>query len=260
MPTTLVTGATGTLGREVVLHLLDREHNVRAYVRGDGSSVPGGVEAFSGDIKTGSGLSEAIKGVDAIVHCATFFEADNATDLDGARHLIEAARRNGSPHLVYVSIVGIDESGFSYFQGKRQVEQMVERSGLPYTIQRATQFHDFVLNLITSFENDEASTIVLPAGLRFQSVDAREVADALAGFAGQLPIERALDMGGPEVFTLEDMAAKYVSIFGKQRAITTEAMNSQSAFHDAFRSGKNLVPDRAVGRTSWEAFLRAARQ
>lgn len=257
MSTTLVTGATGTLGREVVQRLLDRERNLRAYVRGDGSSLPEGVEAFSGDIKTGSGLSEAVRGVDAIVHCATFFEADNATDLDGARHLIEAARQNGSPHLVYISIVGIDESEFSYFQGKRQVEEMIERSGLPFTIQRATQFHDFVLTLIASFENDEASAIMLPTGLRFQPVDAGEVAEALAGFAGQQASGRALDIGGPEILTLEEMATEYIKIFNKMNAIKTETTQSHSDFHEAFRSGTNLAPNRAIGRTSWEMFLRA---
>jgi uncharacterized protein YbjT (DUF2867 family) len=254
MSTILVTGATGTLGREVVRHALARKQNVRAYVREAEAALPEGVEAFPGDIRTGAGLREATKGVDAIVHCATFFDAGNVTDLEGARHLIAAAAENGSPHLVYISIVGIDDSKFSYFQGKLAIERMIEQSGLPFTILRVTQFHDFVFKLITSFEDKEAPAIVLPAGLRFQSIDASEVADALVTLATQPPVGRAPDMAGPEIFTLEDMADTYKRVYRKPHVIRSEP--SESEFHDAFRSGSNILPDCAVGRTTWEAFLR----
>jgi uncharacterized protein YbjT (DUF2867 family) len=254
MSTILVTGATGTLGREVVRQALARKQNVRAYVRGAEAALPEGVKAFPGDIRTGAGLREATKGVDAIVHCATFFDAGNVTDLEGARHLIAAAAENGSPHLVYISIVGIDDSKFSYFQGKLAIERMIEQSGLPFTILRVTQFHDFVLKLINSFEDKDASAIVLPAGLRFQTIDASEVAEALVTIAMQPPVGRAPDMAGPEILTLEDMADTYKRVYRKPHVVRLEP--SESDFHDAFRSGSNLVPDRTVGRTTWEAFLR----
>jgi uncharacterized protein YbjT (DUF2867 family) len=256
MATILVTGATGTLGREVVRQAVGRGHNVRAYVREADASLPQGVAAYPGDIRTGTGLPEATKGVDAIIHCATFFEAGNVTDLEGARHLIAAASENGSPHLVYISIVGIDHSKFSYFQGKLAIERMIEKSGLPFTILRGTQFHDFVLKLIASFADEKDSTIVLPAGLRFQSVDASEVAEELVTLATQPPVGRATDMGGPEILTLEDMAKAYGRNCQKGHVIRSETQPTASDFHDAFRSDSNLVPDRAVGRTTWEAFLR----
>lgn len=256
MSTILVTGATGTLGREVVRQALGRKQDVRAYVREAEAALPEGVKAFPGDIRTGAGLREATKGVDAIIHCATFFDAGNVTDLEGARHLIAAASENGSPHLVYISIVGIDDSQFSYFHGKLAIERMIEKSGLPFTILRVTQFHDFVLKLIASFEDKEASTIVLPAGLRFQSIDASEVADALVTLATQPPVGRAPEMAGPEILTLDEMAGTYKRIYRKPHVIRPEIQPTESDFHDAFRSGSNLVPDRAVGRTTWEAFLR----
>jgi uncharacterized protein YbjT (DUF2867 family) len=256
MSTILVTGATGTLGREVVRQALGRKQNVRAYVREAEAALPEGVRAFPGDIRTGAGLREATKGVEAIVHCATFFDAGNVTDLEGARHLIAAASENGSPHLVYISIVGIDHGKFSYFQGKLAIERMIETSGLPFTILRVTQFHDFVLKLIVSFEDKEVSAIVLPAELRFQSIDASEVADALVAIATQPPVGRTPEMAGPQILTLEEMAYTYKRVYQKPHVIRSEAQSSKSDFHDAFRSGSNLVPDRAVGRTTWEAFLR----
>ena len=66
MSTILVTGATGHLGSEVVRQLLDRRHSVRAYTRQSRPSISAGVQVYQGDIREGSDLDEAIKGVDAI--------------------------------------------------------------------------------------------------------------------------------------------------------------------------------------------------
>jgi len=254
MSTILITGATGTLGREVVQQVFDRGQQVRAYTRQSRPSVPAGVEVYQGDIRVGSGLIEATRGVDAIIHCASFFEEGYATDLQGSRHLIETARANGSPHLVYISIAGIDQSPFSYFQAKLEVEHMIEQSGLPWSILRVTQFHNYILSLITSWEDEKTSTITLPAGTRFQSIDISEVAHALVTLAAQGAAGHVPDMGGPEVLTLEEMVETYQRIYHKHSIVRTETFPGE--YYDAFRSDEKLVPDRAVGRITWESFLR----
>ena len=53
------------------------------------------------------------------------------------------------------------------------------------------------------------------------------------------------------------MTEQYIDIFNKGSAIRTEVIQAQSDFHEAFRSGRCLAPDRAVDRTSWDTFLRA---
>ena len=108
MSTILVTGATGTLGREVVRQLRHRQHHVRAYTRQSRPAVPQGVAAYQDDIRVGTGLVEATRGVDAIVHCASVVDAGNVTELQGARHFLQVAVEHGEPHLIYISIVGID--------------------------------------------------------------------------------------------------------------------------------------------------------
>jgi uncharacterized protein YbjT (DUF2867 family) len=257
MSTILVTGATGTLGREVVQQLVDRGQQVRAYTRQSHPAVPAGVEVFQGDIRVGSALDEATRGVDAIIHCSTFFEQGYVTDLQGSRHLIEAAKSHGSPHLIYISIAGIDHSPFSLFEAKLEVERMIEQSGLPWSIQQATQFHDFVLSLITSGEDEKTSTITIPAGTRFQSIAVSEVASALVRLAQQEAAGRVPDLGGPEVLTLEEMVQTYQRIFHKHHIIRSETAEILSGeYYDACRSDDKLVPDRAVGRITWESFLR----
>ena len=84
----------------------------------------------------GSGLIEATRGVDAIIHCATFADDGGVTDIQGSRHLVEAALANGSPHMIYISIIKIEQSPFPYFKAKLEVEHMIEQSGLPWTIVR----------------------------------------------------------------------------------------------------------------------------
>lgn len=258
MKTVLVTGATGTLGRCVVESLEERGQRIRAFMRsddgtgGESDNRPGTVR---GNLATGRGVAEAAKGVDAIVHCATAFEADNASDLAGARNLIDAAHAGGVPHLVYISIVGIDGSQFSYFQGKREIESMIEQSGLASTILRTTQFHDFVLRMIDSCRDDAQRRIVIPAGLSFQTIEAREVGDALAELALGPPAGRVPEMAGPAVQTLEAMTADYIDVLAPGYLLHTDPMPESAQFHDEFRSGRNLLPGRGVGRGTWQDYL-----
>src|SRR5690606_40293414 len=115
--------------------------------------------------------------------------------------LIDAARRQGAPHLIYISIVGVDKIPYGYYQRKLAVERLIEASGLPYTILRTTQFHtlpDMALNVLTKVPGVAA----LPRGLRVQPIDVGEVAERLADLAlAGGPAGRVDDMGGPEVLT-----------------------------------------------------------
>ena len=256
MSTVLVTGATGTLGREVVRQLLERGQHVRIYARQPHPSVPPNVEVFQGDIRLGTGLHEAVKGVDTIVHCVSVFEFEQGypTDIEGAGHLIEAARAHGSPHLIFVSIVGIDHSPFSYFQAKLKVERMIEQSDLPWTILRATQFHPYVFSLIRSMEDEEAGIITIPAGSYFQPIDPSEVAQALVTLAERGPAGHVPEIGGPEVLTFDEMVQTYLRVFHKNSVIQTHMLSNE--YFDVFRDDEKLTPNRAVGHITWESFLK----
>ena len=253
MATTLVTGATGNLGRAVVRRLLDGGLQVRVYARRPNPAFPADVAVYQGDIREGNGLREATEGVNTIIHCVSVYEDGFVTDQQGARHLIDAATANGAPHLIFISIAGIDHSPFPYFQAKLAVEHMVEGSGLPWSILRATQFHDYILSVLASFEDEQAETITIRAGSRFQPIAVGEVADALVALAQGEAAGRAPDVGGPEVLTLEAMAQTYIRVFHKQRAIRTHSL--PGAYFDAFRSDDKLVPEHAVGRITWDQFL-----
>jgi uncharacterized protein YbjT (DUF2867 family) len=100
----LVTGGTGRLGRLVVRRLHDAQCEVRVLTRRSRESADG-IEFVVGALATGEGIEAAVDGVAAIVHCAT----SSRGDVDATRNLVRAASGAGTPHLVYVSIVGIDQ-------------------------------------------------------------------------------------------------------------------------------------------------------
>lgn len=154
MSSILVTGGTGAVGREVVTRLLTAGHDVRVLSRRAAGQVPGAgalgdADWFTGDLRSGAGLDEAAAGAEVIVHCASDFRRPGR-DLGATRNLIGAAKRHGAPHLVYVSIVGVDRIPLGYYRTKLQAEHLTKGSGLPWTILRATQFHDLILYLCQS--------------------------------------------------------------------------------------------------------------
>src|SRR3712207_5750624 len=144
----LVTGSTGSLGRLVVARLREGGRDVRALSRrGHPGTVPG-------DLLTGEGLERAVEGVGTIVHCASSpTKKTRRIDVEGTQCLLQAASRAGVQHLVFISIVGVDRNPyFPYYRMKLEAERIVERSSVPWTILRATQFHDFVLRSIRSLD------------------------------------------------------------------------------------------------------------
>src|SRR5688500_16929539 len=99
----LVTGGTGGLGAERVPRLLDAGHTVRITSRDASSSAPEGVTVHAVDLASGRGLTEAVAGVDTIVHAATAVRGAKKVEVAGAGHLL-AAIGESRPHLLYVSI------------------------------------------------------------------------------------------------------------------------------------------------------------
>jgi uncharacterized protein YbjT (DUF2867 family) len=135
----LVTGATGRLGQRLLGPLQAAGHSVRQMSRrGTG---PGGVR---GDLATGFDLRTAVAGAELVVHAASDPRGDPwQVDVAGTRRLVEAVDRDRLRHLVYISIVGVDKIPYGYYRAKFAAEQVLLASGLPVTLLRVTQFHEF---------------------------------------------------------------------------------------------------------------------
>ncbi len=254
----VVTGGTGGLGRRVVALLRDEGRKVRVLSRHPAGSQEE-VEYVVGDLVTNQGVEEAISGAEIAVHCAGVGKIKE--DTAQAQNLVIAAQRSGVRHLVSISVVGaeripvrsaVDRSMFAYFASQRAKELVIEKSGLPWTNLRATQFHDgFILAMVRAMS--KLPIVPLPAGTRFQPVDADEVANALVELALGAPAGQVPDIGGPKIYDSENLLRSYLAAIGKRRPILKIRMPGAAAA--AIRAGANLAPHRAVGRRTWEEFL-----
>ena len=247
MTAILVTGSTGTLGQALIPRLAGAGHTVRALSRRPRPPSAGPGAWATGDLRRDVGLAAALDGMNVVVHCASAPRGDPAA----ARNLIAAARRAGAPHLVYISIAGIDRVPLGYYKAKLATERLIEESGLPWTILRATQFHELILRLCETLARPPV--MLLPAGFRFQPVLAAEVADRLALLAGQPPAGRVPDMGGPQVRGIRDLAASYLRASGRRRRVLAVPLPGRA--FAGFRRGGNLAPDEATGSVTFEDFL-----
>jgi uncharacterized protein YbjT (DUF2867 family) len=167
-----VAGGTGRLGRHVVDVLRERGHDVVPMSRTTGV-----------DVVTGQGLDEALRGVHTVIDAATGPSPDEKEANDffraSAHNLHTAGQRAGVGRLVVVSIIGIDRMGGGGYQGaKRLQEQLAVGGPVPVTILRASQFHEFVEELVHWGTTPEGVAYVPP--MRTQVVAARAVAEALA--------------------------------------------------------------------------------
>lgn len=243
----LVTGGTGDLGREVVRRLVAGDRPVRIMSRRPRPAEEPNEWARC-DLKTGDRLAEAVDGVSAIIHCAsTLCRGDEQV----TRNLVEAARRAGGPHLVYISIVGIDVIRFFYYDEKLASEKVVEESSLPWTVLRATQFHELVAR--ASSAQRRLPVTFMPSGFRFQPVSTGDVADRLVELVCGAPSGRVPDMGGPEVRSARDLAEAYQRSVGRRKPIVPLWLPGKAA--RAFRAGGNLTPENATGVGTFEEFL-----
>ena len=246
----LVTGGTGTLGRAVVRRLLADGRDTRILSRRPRPADDRKPYDWAvGNLEDAEGIDAAVTGVEAIIHCAT---AGTRKDVQITRHLIEACMRTGvRPHLVYISIVGIDRVPFFYYRAKLDTERLVAASGLPWSVLRATQFHDLVA-LLTDVQRRLPVAFTL-GGVRFQPIDVDEVAARLVALATRPAVGRTDDMGGPRIHDAAHFTRACLSASGRRRRVVQ--LRPPGAFFRALRLGGNLVPDRAVGRTTFEEYL-----
>ena len=242
-----VTGGTGTLGSHTVPLLRTAGYDLRILSRSAREDAEG-VEYVTGDLLSGIGLDEALAGVETVLHMAGARKGDDVA----TRNLAQAAARAGVRHLVYISVIGADKVPVGWLRMKAAAEQAIEESGVPYTVLRAAQFHDLTLKAVRAMA--KLPVVPNPGGLRFQPVDARDVAARLVELVQGPPSGLVADIAGPEVIAMGDLVRSYVKAAGKHRLLMPIRIPGKAG--KAYRAGDNLTLDGAlVARGSWEDFL-----
>jgi uncharacterized protein YbjT (DUF2867 family) len=244
----LVTGATGTLGHHVVPEATQAGHKVRALSRRDRVGYTG-VHWQRGDLLAPETLDAALDGIEVVVHCAT--QPTGSKDIVAARNLTNAVRRNGVGHLIYISIVGIEDIPLPYYRTKLRVEQLLADSGVGHTILRATQFHELIEKI---FDAQRFSPVLLALrDVQFQPIDTRDVAVRLVELIDQDPERRVSDIGGPEVLSHSDLGHMYLSAHNSGRRVVRFTLPGRVAA--GYRSGAHLTPQNRVGTVTFRDYL-----
>ncbi len=236
----LITGGTGTLGREVASQAAREGYGVRIGSRRGRSRVfSSEYDSVHIELSDGTDLEKAVDGVDAVVHAASDPRKAKAVDVEGTRYLVEACRAAGVGHMIYVSIVGVDDIPLAYYRCKRRAEQLVEDGGVPFSILRATQFHSLIDGMFSAAARFPL-VMPLPTDFQVQSVASAEVATRLVTSLNDGPSGRLPDFGGPEVMTIAEAAEQWHRIKGVRKRVVRVPIPGRIA--SGFRAGKNVVP------------------
>ena len=215
MSTILVTGATGTIGSQVVKALSGKGHTVRAAARGEDKAAKVralGATPVDFEYTDASSISRAVEGADKLF-LVTPFSADQ---VELAGRVIGAAKKAGVRHVVKLSAIGADiEPGIQLGRWHRAVEKDLEASGISYTFLRPNNFFE---NFVNFYGPDAQGNIYLPWGTAKCSFiagsDIAQVATkALTedGHAG-----KAYELSGPEAIGIADAAETLSSIIGRK--------------------------------------------
>jgi len=228
-----VVGATGRIGR----------HTVRALERSGNEAVPIsrslGVDAY-----TGSGLEEALQSVNAVVDVSNTSSQDEAEIVDffgiTTANLLVTEQRTGVDHHVLLSIVGLERGQqVPHYVGKREQERLVTSGSIPWSVVRATQFHDFAAQVASWTLRDGTATI---APLLVQPIAHSDVGNVLADVATQEPLRHHLDVAGPETQDLVDMARRTF----EARAEKVHLVPTWRGIFDTSMAGEVLLPGESV--------------
>ncbi|WP_268224499.1 SDR family oxidoreductase [Sinomicrobium oceani] len=205
----LITGGTGTLGKKLC-QLLDARRT--SYIIGTRKECNDPAKVTM-DLIQNTGVREAVAGKELIFHLAT----DMKKDTEATQNLLKALGGQSKVHLVYISIVGIEDIPFSYYRQKLASENAIKQSGIPYTIVRATQFHEFAHSIITNLLRYRIG--ILPKKIVLQTIDVSLVAKELVNVSQKTPENKTYELGGAEILKLGQMAAIWLKVTGKRRWI-----------------------------------------
>ncbi|MBM9461745.1 NAD(P)H-binding protein [Nocardioides sp. zg-536] len=241
-----VAGGTGLLGRLVTEEVRVRGLTPVVIARSHGI-----------DLTTGAGLDAALADVDAVV------DASNVASLSARRsiafftaattNLLAAEQRAGVRHHVAVSVVGCDRVDLPYYLGKRRQEELVAAGGVPWSLLRATQFHEFAAQVA-----GQGPPLLAPAPrMRCRPVAAREVAAALVDAAVGPARGRLPDLAGPGPERLDDLVRRVVHHRRMRRVVVPVPL--VGAVGRQVSAG-GLLPDApaVIGRETWTEWLARA--
>src|SRR5881227_1224340 len=243
----VVIGGSGLIGSNVVRRVGRQGHD----------PVPASPDTGV-DTITGEGLAEVVLGADVVVDVSNSPVWDEDAVMEffttSSRNLLAAERDAGVGHHVAVSIVGADrlpDSG--YLRAKVAQEAEIESGSIPYTILRATQFFEFLSQIIEA--GAEGDSVRLSTGL-IQFVAADNVAATVAELAIGAPVGGRVELGGPEALGIDAWGRRLFAATGDNRAVIADP---HARYYGTELHGGELTPGEGarIGEIDFDTWFAA---
>jgi uncharacterized protein YbjT (DUF2867 family) len=246
----VIIGGTGLIGTKLASRLSQKGHEV----------IPAAPSTGVNTI-TGEGLDKALSGAEIVVDVANSPSFEDRAVLaffeTSGRNLLAAEAAAKVRHHVALSVVGSDrlpECG--YFRAKLTQENLIKASKIPYTILRATQFFEFVGGIVDTSADGQ---IVRLSPALFQPVASDDVAAALADVALAAPVNGVVELAGPERFSLDEFARKYLTATKDPRKVVADI---HARYFGAELDDRSLTPGNnpRLGSVHFEDWLAGLRK
>lgn len=241
----VVIGGTGLIGSKVVAHLRQWGHQVIA------ASPATGINTI-----TGEGLAEAMNDTDVVVDLANSPSFEDKAVLEffqtAGRNLLAAEINAGVKHHVALSIVGVDQmQNIGYMRAKLAQEDLIRKSGVPYTIVRSTQFFEFIPGIAAEATRDNEVHL---SAVKFQPIAANDVALFVAQASVAVPVNGVIQIAGPDRFPMYDVIGRYLKYVNDPRPVIP---NGESRYFGGEIGDTSLVPagEAKLGEISFEKWV-----
>ncbi|MEU7630097.1 NAD(P)H-binding protein [Nocardia sp. NPDC049220] len=247
----VITGATGTIGSEIIRQLVDRGEQVRAVTRNpERAEVPAGVEVVRGDYTDLPSIAAAMSGADAAfivgVLGPEYVEVDRA--------LITTARDAGVGRIVKLSAIGTGDAGLGrvgtwHLPG----EHAVRESGVDWTILRPSSFASNTSSWAEAIRS--GNPVPNMTGPAAQGViDPRDVAGvAVEALVSAEHVGRVYTLTGPELRTTHDLAATLAAVVGH----AVEVVDIPETEARAYMLASGMSAEYVDGALAGQAYVRA---
>ncbi|HEY0913288.1 MAG TPA: SDR family oxidoreductase [Solimonas sp.] len=241
----VIIGGTGLIGSELTRQLREAGHEVIA------ASPRTGVNAV-----TGEGLAAALQGAQVVVDVSNSPSFEDQPVLaffeNSTRNLLAASAAAGVQHYIALSVVGTERMlAAGYFRAKMAQEELIQASGIPYTILRATQFYEFLGAI--AYGGTVGDTVHLSSAA-LQPIAAADVSSALAKLAVVAPHNGMLEVAGPEKAPLDGFVRRFMQTTGDVRAVVS---SREAGYFGTPLTDESLTPGAGpiLGPTHFDAWL-----
>lgn len=245
----VVIGSSGRIGTRLVRNL--RQEDLRVFEASRSTGV---------DTLTGAGLDEALEGAEVVVDVSNASPDDGTAALGffetSSRNLIDAARRAGVQHHIVLSVVGTDALQASdYFRAKKLQEEMAAGSGMPFTILRSTQFFEFISDVV----QDGTAREIPIAPAMVQPIAGENLADTLADTVFSDPFDTIIEVAGPDLLRLDEIAAEIATAHEDGRSVVPDI---RARYFGAELEAVSLLPgpDARIATLRFDDWLRDSLQ